>query len=270
MKKSIGIALVVVVLILATLACRISLPSVEIGISGVTGSGNITKEERSVSDITSVRVANQGDLVITLGDKETLVIEAEDNLLEYIESNVRGDELVLETRDGINIRNTEPILYYLTVTDLDRVSVSSSGDIVVPEISSDRFSINVSSSGDIVLDGLFVDSLQVDISSSGDVFIGELSAERLEVNISSSGKLGIADGYIEMQDISISSSGDYDGRDVESVQADVSISSSGNVTIRVSEELDASISSSGDLYYYGNPTTNIRQSSSGEVIRLGD
>jgi hypothetical protein len=198
MKKTICLALVVVALLFATLACRISFPSVEISVSGVTGSGNVTRDDRDVSGITSVRVANQGDLVITMGDEEALVIEAEDNLQEYLKSNVRGGELILETRDGVNIRNTEPIRYHLTLIDLDRVSVSSSGDIDVPEITTDHFSINVSSSGDIVVDGLIVESLQVRISSSGDVSLGELSAERLEVNISSSGNLQIGDGYVEV------------------------------------------------------------------------
>ena len=270
MRKQYRLIICAVTLALATLACQISIPDVNIGYKGVRGSGSVDVEARPVSGIISVRVANQGDLFITLGDEEKLVIEAEENLLEHIESKVRNGELVLETRQGVNLRPRDPIRYYLTVKELDKITVSSSGDVEAPEFETDRFSINIQSSGNVDLDGLTVERLDVDISSSGDLWIGELSADQLDVTISSSGSLTIADGEVEYQDISISSSGDYDGRNLKSQWAEVRLSSSGNATIRVSDELDANLSSSGDLKYIGDPSLKVRTSSSGDVTQLSD
>jgi hypothetical protein len=270
MKKQYLIIICAVTLALVTLACQISSSGVNIGISGIRGSGNVIEEERLVSGITSVRVANQGDLFIEIGAEESLVIEAEDNLLEYIESDVRGGELVLETRNGVNLRNDKPIRYHLVVQELDTISVSSSGDVEAPALEADWFRINVSSSGNVDVDAIDAKRLDVNVSSSGDVTIGELQAESLDVNITSSGSLTILDGGVEEQDIRISSSGDYDARRLQSQVADVGISSSGNATVLVSEELYASLSSSGDLYYIGDPTVDARQSSSGDVIQLSD
>ena len=270
MKNKFSILAFVIVLFLGALACSITIPEGVVSPTRVRGSGDVVEEEREVSGVTAVRVANQGDLFIELGEDEKLVIKAEDNLIDKIESDMRGGELILSTRKGVNIRNTEPIRYYLTVRELDEISVSSSGDVDAPEFNAGRFSINISSSGDVNVDGLNVDRLKVKITSSGDVTVGELSADTLDVNISSSGNLTILDGEVEEQEINISSSGDYDGRNLDSQYADVRLSSSGNATLRVSDDLDGSISSSGDLYYIGNPSVDVRQSSSGDVIKLSD
>ena len=270
MKKQYLIIICAATLALAGLACQISSPGVSIGISGVRGSGIEIEEERQVSGITRVRVANQGDLFIEIGAEESLVIEAEDNLPEYIESDVRGGELVLETRHGVNLRNDQPICYQLVVPELEGISVSSSGDVEAPELEAGRFRISLSSSGEVEVDAIAAKRLDVNISSSGDVTIGELQADSLDVNISSSDSLTILDGEVEEQDISISSSGDYGGRDLESQRAEVRLSSSGNATIRVSDELDANLSSSGDLKYIGDPSLNVRTTSSGDVIQLSD
>ena len=269
MKKFRFIISAVAMIALVTLACQVTTSDFTIGSKSVRGDGNVVEEERIVSGIRRVRIANQGDLSIELGEEESLTIEAEDNLLEYIDSDVQGGELVLETRRGYNLRNTEPIRYTLTVLTLEEITVSSSGDVSAPQFETEDFRINVSSSGDVRVDQLEVGELRVNISSSGDITIGTLYAERIDVGISSSGSLNIQDGEVDEQDISISSSGSYDARDVPSRTANVRISSSGTATVRVSDKLDANLSSSGDLYYIGEPSLNARESSSGDVIQIG-
>lgn len=268
MKVSVTIGLSVVVLLIVTLACSLSVGNIEI--DSIRGDGDLVEQERQVSGIKSVRVANQGNLTIELGEQESLVIEAERNLLEYLESEVRGGELVLETRGGVNLRNTEPIRYTLTVRELEEINVSSSGNVVAPEFVTGGFTVRVSSSGNVSLEGLTVEDLQVSISSSGDVSIDALAAERIRVNISSSGNLVISAGEVVDQDITISSSGNYEAGGLRSRRADVALTSSGSATIRVSDELTARLTSSGDLFYIGSPTIEARESSSGDVIQVSE
>ena len=110
----------------------------------VRGSGRVVEESRSVSGISRVGLATIGRLMIEVGDGESLRIQAEDNLMEYLETDVRAGTLRIESRQGVNLRTTRPVNYYLTVTGLDRVETSSSGDIVAPDLESDRFSIAIS------------------------------------------------------------------------------------------------------------------------------
>jgi len=246
MNKKFYLLVLVSILVASSLACQ-AVSFGGVNLSSTRGSGTVVEESRPVSGVVSVEIANQGNLFIQIGDEESLVIEAEDNLLDSITSEVRSGRLILGTKPGVNLRNREPINYYLTVSDLQGLSVSSSGDIQAPTLEAERFEIRVSSSGDINIEELIADRLEVDITSSGDVTIDA--------------------GVVEDQDIRISSSGNYDASEMDSQQVKASLSSSGDAVVRVGQRLDATLSSSGNLYYIGNPQVAARESSSGEVIQ---
>lgn len=268
MKQRLRFIVMVSVMAFNILACQVA--GIPISGTRIRGSGNVVEENREVRGITGVELATTGTLHIEIGERESLRIEAEDNLLEYIETRVRGKTLVIDTSNDANLRTTRPINYYLTVTDLDTIEISSSGDIEAPDLEAERFSVTISSSGDLLMGDLIADTLTVDISSSGDMMMGTLHANTLRVDINSSGNLEIAGGEVEKQGITISSSGDYTARNLESDEAEVRISSNGSATIRVSDYLEANLSSSGDLYYIGSPTMDVRTSSSGDVRRISE
>lgn len=237
--------------------------------SRIRGSGDVISEEREIDGVTGVKLATIGNLFIEIGDKEELVIEADDNILEYIETDVRRGILRIDNRSNTNLDPRRQIRYHLTVKELDKIVISSSGNIKAPDLEARRFEIDISSSGDLEMGVLETNDLEVNISSSGDIEIEELHANTLEVDISSSGNLVIDGGKVEDQDISINSSGDYKARRLESQEARVRVSSSGNATVMVSDYLDAVTSSSGDINYYGNPDVDERSTSSGDIRRVG-
>jgi hypothetical protein len=236
----------------------------------VTGSGNVVEESREVSGISGVHLATIGDMTIELGDKESLRIEAEDNLLEYFETEVRNGNLIIKTRDNVRLNTTKPVNYYLTVMGLDEIDISSAGNITAPDLENEQFSINIGSSGDLKLGDLATDKLNVKISSSGDVTMGELNADSLEVDIGSNGNLDIAGGEVKTQDINIGSSGNYTAQELASDEAEARLSSNGSATIWVRDKLKANLNSSGDLHYRGNPTVDASTNSSGDVIQISE
>lgn len=226
-------------------ACNITIGDTQFGM--VRGSGEVVTEEREVSGIRKVMLSNQGDLEITVGDQESLVVEAQSDLMEYIETNVRGGTLAISTRDGVNMVNTQPIRYLLTVKELEGLTVTSSGGIKAPELEASNFSVQISSSGPVVIEALIADKLDVGISSSGNVMIQGGEVTDLDVNISSSGNL-------EMQDVPVQT-------------ARVGLTSNGDAHIQVSDELRGNLSSSGNIYVQGNPQVDVSTSSSGRVIQ---
>ena len=269
MKQRTVFAVVVSMMALSVLACQVG-GIAPIRSSTIRGSGTVVAETREVGGISGVELATIGILHIEIGAQEELRIEAEDNLVQYFETGGRDGRLRIDTKDNVSLNTTRPVHYYLTVTDLDTIVISSSGDVEAPDLEAERFSVTVSSSGDLELGDLECDTLTVDISSSGDVTIGALYAGDLKVNLSSSGNLDIAGGEVERQDVTISSSGDYAASDLESVEAEARLTSSGTATIRVRDHLQAHLSSSGDLRYAGNPTVDATTTSSGDVVRMGE
>jgi hypothetical protein len=247
MNNKIAFAVVGGVLSLTLVACGVTIRGVT---ETVRGSGTLVEEDRPVGNLSRVELTMPGTLSIAAGDTESLRVEAEDNLLEYIQTDVRAGTLRIETRPGINLRATRPIRYALTVVKLDSIAVTSSGDVEAADLQSKSFSVK--------------------ISSSGNVTLFSLDATSLDVTISSSGNLEIRGGQVERQTIHISSSGEYRAQDLPSADAEVILTSSGSATVRVSDRLTGRLSSSGDVRYVGNPSVDVRTTSSGKAVHISD
>jgi CubicO group peptidase (beta-lactamase class C family) len=229
----------------ALTACNVVVASNQV----VRGSGKVASETRAVSGLTDISHSTIGDLTITLGDQETLTVEAEDNLLPYLETQVTNGGLTIRSKSRVDLLPSQPVRYTLTVKNLQSIANSSSGNILVPKITGQNISINLSSSGNITVEGVKADMLKVQSSSSGDIAIHAGQAGRQEISLFSSGK--------------------YQAADVKSQSTQIEISSSGEANIWVSDQLDANISSSGNVNTYGSPRITQHLSSSGKVIQMG-
>jgi hypothetical protein len=231
------------------LACQLG-GSPLVGGGVVRGSGNVVEESRAVSGFAAVALAGSGQLIIEVGKSESLRIEAEDNLMQYLQTRVRNGTLEIGTQQGISLTPTQPIRFYLTAVELDTIAISGSSEVEAPNLQAAQFSVTV--------------------SGSGDVEIAELHADTLTVVISGSGDVSIAGGKVDEQEITLSGSGKYTARNLKSTRAEVHTSGSANVTIRASEHLQATISGSGNVRYLGNPTVESKVSGSGDIERIGE
>jgi len=210
----------------------------------VRGDGNVVTKERKAIAFTGVKVSSGIDVYLRQGNNESLSVEADENLHEYIITEVKGG--VLNVYTDANIREAERKRVYVTMKEINSVSTSSAGDVVGQSpVKTDRLDLSASSAGDIKLE-IHVKELDIDISSSGDITLtGE--AEKLNGNLSSAGDLNAYDLVVR--------------------DADISASSAGNADINVSERIRARASSAGDINYMGNPKYVDAHSSSAGSIR---
>ena len=261
MRKTLTLVLVMLMVSMFAADCS--------GINQIRGSGNIVSKERKISGVEGVHLGTIGTLHVRIGGGEKLVVEAEDNLQEFIKTKMKGDVLTitLESEGGINA--TKDIHYYLTVKKLDLIKLSSAGDAIIEDdVKSDEFEIVISSAGDLKMQDIDAREVDISVSSAGDVSIKNLKAKELGVRISSAGDVVIGGGEVEEQDIHISSAGDYKADRLSCKDAEVMLNSSGDALIMVKDRLDATISSSGSLRYIGDPVVHSRTSSSGDIIRV--
>lgn len=266
MRRGLLLGLVIVAALLATLACTFT----GAGRLIENGSGRVVEETREIEGVRRVELATVGNLYIEIGDEESLTIEAEDNLIEYIETAVWDGKLTIDIRRNFGFRSVRPINYRLVVTELEGIELSSSGDGYAPDLTAGDFEVRLSSSGDLEMGDLTADSLTIRVTSSGDLRVDDVNVREVDATLSSSGDVEIAGGRADRQEIDINSSGSYHARRLESKEAYVRSSSSGSATIRVSDYLEARLSSSGDVLYYGNPQVKASESSSGDVERAGN
>lgn len=284
-KQGCFITFVLIVVVFSCLVCAIAGWQAR----WVRGSGHVIEEERAVSDFTGVKLTTFGNVYIEKGEKETLRIEAEDNLIRYFEVAVYGHNLEIKNREGVSLHPTRPVNFYLTVKELDTIVLSGSGDIKAPNLEAEQVSIIISGSGDVETGRLEADEVEMKISGSGsldvtgskvkkqhiiingsgDVNLGDVEADLIEVQITGSGSLDVAGGEVEQQRVVISGSGDYEARNLTSAEAKIHLSGNGSTTLHVRDRLEVSLSGSGDVDYVGQPTVEQVVTGSGDVERIG-
>jgi hypothetical protein len=193
--------------------------------SVVPAPGPTGTESRTVSDFSKVELAGSGNVTIEQTGSESLTIEAGDKVLPNLTSDVVGDTLVLGTRRGTVLPPGVRISYHLTVKGLTALTVSGSGEVTAPEITTDALSCDISGSGTITIGGT-APLQQLRISGSGSYAAGDLSSETLRADISGSGNAVVS--VSDMIDITISGSGSLTYTGEPTVRKD--ISGSGSVT----------------------------------------
>jgi hypothetical protein len=212
----------------------------------VVGSGVVASEDREVAGFRTIAVTGSGEVIITPGAAPALTIEAEDNLLPLIRSDVEGGKLTLGFKSNTWVKATKPIVFRLTVAELDAVSVAGSGTVTAGKLVGDKFDLSISGSGDATLKEIDVKALNVSLSGSG--------------SFAASGSAGEAT-------FGISGSGSVKAPDLAASAVTVKISGSGDADVRAAESLDVGVSGSGDVTYRGDPKVTKRISGSGSVTK---
>jgi uncharacterized protein YxeA len=209
----------------------------------VHGNHNVTRSERTVGSFTGIKVSSGVDVYLKQGDKESVTVEADENLHEYIITEVKGGTLHVYT--DANIRDAERERVYVIMKDISSIQTTSAGDIVgESSIKSDHLELSASSAGDITLE-IYAKETEIDISSSGDITLT---------------------GETEKMKADLSSAGDLKAYKLNAKEADISVSSAGDADINVSEKLTARASSAGDINYMGDPKLiDIHTSSAGGI-----
>lgn len=177
-------ALLTGIAILGLLVAGCGLPLV--ATTTVRGSGNVTTESRNVSGFTRVSLAGIGKLIVEQGSSESLTITADDNLLPYLLSDVRGGRLVLSIKNDTAITYAKEITYKVTVKRLDAVDLSGAGDMELRGISAERLQIANSGAGNISAAGR-ADRLDVTLSGAGNYNGENLESQEATVMVAGLG-----------------------------------------------------------------------------------
>lgn len=208
------------------------------------------REKITTEKFTGISLRTSGNVYIRYGKETSVEIEANENTRENIDIYVNKGNLVIELRRGItwSWRNQDRLDVYVTMSELNYLAISSSGNIRTEnKFKTDKLDLKISGSGTIeaAADAKIINA---DISGSGNIRM-KGSADELYPKISGSGKI--------------------DGEDLVTKTVSIKISGSGNCTVNVSESLDASVSGSGNIYYTGNPNNvNTHMAGSGRVKKL--
>ncbi|MEL6864669.1 MAG: head GIN domain-containing protein [Bacteroidota bacterium] len=241
MKISNWIQLAVLCLLMSTSACYFD--DDDGGLFNCEkGEGDIVSQELTLNEFYGIELKIDADVYLVQGAKQKVLVEGQENIVDLIELDIQDDIWEIEFDDCV--RNYDQLKIFVTLPDVDKLSLSGSGKIESEGLLTTEF-------------------LELRVSGSGDMNL-ELDAIELEARIAGSGEMQL-EGVVDKADLSISGSGDFEAFGMETGQMEINISGSGDADVNVADQLDIKISGSGDVRYKGFPVINVDISGSGDV-----
>ena len=219
------------------------------GMERIHGDGHIVTRQRTTDAFHSVDVSGAIKVHIRQEAASTLKIEADQNLMEYIETYTEGNTLVIKEREGINLDPSKDIVVYLSAPAFKEIEVSGACDIIgdSPITGNDELNMHVSGSGDIVM---------------------QVALPRVSAEISGSGSINLK-GQAQQFSAHVSGAGDVKCFELVTDHTELDLSGASEVEITANKQLDIEASGASSVEYRGGATVSQNISGAGSVKKVG-
>lgn len=210
---------------------------------GSRDSGPAEKEIRKVADFDGIDVSSGIDVFLTMGSHEFVEVDANEDLLEHLVTEVRDGTLKIYFDKSFIWNKSAKV--YIEVKNINRISASGGSDVI---------GRNVIESGD----------LELKASGGSDIKL-EVKTKNLKVEVSGGADIMLS-GYTDQLHASSSGGSDLKALDLIAKRAQLEASGGADIKVHVEDEIDAKASGGADIAYRGNPKVINSITSSGADI----
>jgi hypothetical protein len=172
----------------------------------IEGNGKTVTRDVSVSSFDALRASGVYELKLSQGDRESVKIEADENLQEYFTVRNDGNSLVIDMKkmQNKNLKTKNKMRVYVTFKKLNKLELSTVGNVVSDEpLSFDKLNIRNKSVGNVELD-LSVDQLDLNNTSVGNV---KLKGKAANAVVKNTGVGSLEAGSFVVQTMDIENTG---------------------------------------------------------------
>lgn len=191
-----------------------------------------SKQERNVKNFNKIEVSGGFKVILTQGNTEKLVIEADDNILPKIITEVRSGTLIIKLENNTNISNGKDLIAELTFINLDNIDLS--GAVNITGTNPMKFS-----------------NLEIDGSGATKISLN-LSATKLDLDFSGASEITLKGNAPEFE-ADLSGASEIEAAEFMTRRCNIECSGASNARVNVTESLEVEGSGASKISYTGNP-----------------
>jgi len=236
------------------------------------------RETRQVSGFTGINASGVFNITVLKGDTESLTIEADEGIMQYIHSEVRNGILHLNFDNRNRLKNIKALKTSIVMKNLENVIISGACKLTtVDQFSPDKLNTYCSGASTMTINAitgqLSIESsgackIMINASVTGDTNLnlsgaskirGELTSNHVKLNssgVSSIEITGTANNII----IDVSGASKIIAEDFKVKTATVRSAGTGNVTVNASDSLNVNASGPSTVKYKGAPVVEVNVS----------
>lgn len=204
----------------------------------------MVKQERNLDGFDEIKISKGMNVYLTQGNETKVSIQADENLLAVIETEVDGDVLKIST--GANIRKAKAKKVFITLPNIDVIEAFAGSNVYAGNLNIENIEISASAGSNVKL---------------------EINAQDSKVSASAGSNVKL-EGKSDKFTAKASSGSNIRAGNLKTLSSETKVSSGANIWLAVQNNIKASASSGGNIFYFGSPeNTEITKSSGGNVIK---
>jgi hypothetical protein len=153
------------------------------------GSGITATQTRELPPFDAVELAGSNTVAISVGGKQSVVVHADDNLLDRVTTRVSGGKLVIGNEAG-GFTTKGPMRVEVTVPAVNELTLGGSGTIAAEGVDADVLTVDLVGSGGVRASGR-AHRVDVRLNGSGDVQLRELVADDVKATVNGTGSVAV-------------------------------------------------------------------------------
>ncbi len=256
----------------------------------IVGNGDVVTEERSLEPFSSVETSHGWDLVLEQGTGHEMTIEAEQNIIDLLKTEVENGVLRIYFEKGVRIRRSKRKRIYLTFENLESITASGGSDVKAESaLEVADLDMKFSGGSDLSLNSLRVEDLKMQLSGGSDANINFRAISRMEVSASGGSDLSLTNfkgdycklelsggsdatlkGSVAEAYIAASGGSDISGRSFQIGRGDLHLMGGSDATLHLNGEVDLSLGGGSDLHAFGNPDIKSKSVCKSCDLKIGD
>ncbi len=198
----------------------------------VIPSGKITSGYATYSDYDMIDASNAFTVYVSFSDvEESIEIEANENLHQYIEVKKSNNRLEIGIEPNVHIRGSATLNAYITTKNISRFEASGASRFIVED----------------VIDN---DDAYVYLSGASS-FTGELMTDQIYADLSGASVMNVI-GSANHFDVEVSGASVLRDYDFETKNLKADLSGASNMYVTVVDEIDVEASGASSLFYKGS------------------
>lgn len=193
--KKIGLIIFAVALLVGVIFANfVSFGKAELGLMdfsfkrGVKGSGNVVTETRDISGFKAIDVSGVFNVEIVAQKGFSVQIEADDNLIPLIQTEVNDGVLEISTEK--RIKSSSKMTIRISAPDIEKIQVSGVAKVSLTELKNAALKIDTSGASKVTVAGETRD-LNIEVSGASKIEAANLSSVNADINASGASQVSV-------------------------------------------------------------------------------
>ncbi len=213
--------------------------------NGIKGQGEVIRKERAINENFDAVKASRGLDVVLLKDQgRKVIVEANENLHEYIKIYVKENTLHVTSDQNIYFADEKTV--FVSYTKINQLKVNSGASISAEE-------------------SVVQKDIQLSATSGADIKLN-LKAETVTSSVTSGAMIDLT-GKVNFHKANATSGADIRAEELQSLVSEAKATSGASIRIHAKNEFTGKATSGADIRYYGKPDKVSEVDTSGGDVR---